>query len=432
MKQKINLFFQNEYFKGGVFLTISSFLINIFNYLFNLLSGRFLTPKDYSEIATLFSYIYILTIPMGIITTIVIQKIGSSEDKNFQKAKTLEHFFLQKINKNIYLFLLSFLIVPFLPQITNLSPITSYFFIPLLILFLLNGFYVAIIQGLKLFFVSAAIGLFVVLIKFTGPAIGLFFNTNLLVIFSFLLTSILLSFLLCKNIFEKEYAKKDIKDFPKIEKKLLYLIKGKQIYLTAISLLGITLLSNIDVIYAKKFFTGNEAGVYAIWSLFGKIIFYLLGPILYVAFIFFTQKKYSINKKILFIGWTLFFITIGSFSYLFYSLFSKEIIIAMFGKQYLELVNYLGMAAIFGTFYSVITFINNFFIAKENPKMITLTLLMPLYFIGLIFVKNNFIYLIYLNIYFSTLVIFVFLYFLLIKKFAFKKNTYKISKNGKE
>ena len=135
MKQKINIFFQNEYFKGGIFLTISSFLINIFNYLFNLLSGRFLTPKDYSEIATLFSYIYILTIPMGIITTIVIQKIGSSEDKNFQKAKTLEHFFWQKINKNIYLFLLSFLIVPFSKiQSESINKILSYFavFMPLL------------------------------------------------------------------------------------------------------------------------------------------------------------------------------------------------------------------------------------------------------------------------------------------------------------
>src|SRR5581483_6186188 len=54
--------------------------------------------------------------------------------------------------------------------------------------------------------------------------------------------------------------------------------------------LGITLLTSVDILFVKHFFSPQLAGQYAALSVMGRAIFYLTSPIYFVFFPLIAQK----------------------------------------------------------------------------------------------------------------------------------------------
>lgn len=416
MRNRILSLWSNTYIQGGFILTVSSFLVNILNYFFNFIAGRILGPSGYGEISSLFSYISLLSFPVAIISTLIIQKISSHEKDKYMYAHQLELNFWQILKKWSWLGIILVLIIPFLPRITNLSPIVAYSLIPFVIISFIYTFYTSAFQGLKLFYIYSIFSLLVGGLKLISILPGLF-NSNTLPIIVLLqlifLFGLLIFIIILMKIIMKKHAQLILK---KNQKTLFYIFSNKYFIMTCASILGITLLSNLDIIFVKKFFPAEVSGIYNSWNLFAKLILYVLGPITQVCFIFFSDNTQThLQEKVLKISLTLLLI-VGLMCYFSYTSIGFLLIQILFGSKFNSVLPYLGLASLFGTFYAAITFLNSYFLAKKHIGSYITILGIPFYILALFIIPKQIINVIYVNIIFTIFITLISSIFLIFNK----------------
>lgn len=399
----------NEFFQGSVFLTISSLIANLLNYFFNLLTGRVLGPVGFGEITALFSYITIFSVPLTVITFVIIQKLGAQEGSRYQYAKSLENWFLEKLKKLSILLLPIIVIIPFISRITNLSHSASYFLFPLLLFSIIGSIYGALAQGIHLFLGFSIVGILTLIVKLTGPILVWAGIDGLLTVLIFLLLSYFVSFVGCYLVTLKKFQQKEVINSPKINKRILNVLFHPQLITTFISILAITALNNADLIFVKKFLSPHEAGIYSSWSLFAKIILYFVGPLVGMGYIFFVHKESEKHHdKALIISLITLLIT-SIMAYLFYTYFSSFIIDLFFGEKFKAVIPILTQASIFGSLYTAITFLNNYFIAKKSSFALMLPTLFPFYLFFLFLIPRSISNIINLNITFAAIICTIYL-----------------------
>lgn len=408
MKEKIIKLTENIYIRGGLLLTIASFIVNILNYFFHFLAGRFLGPSGYGEITTLYSYISITSVPLMVISTVIMQKISAQDTDQFIYVKSLETFFWKLTKRWSFFIIPVLLIIPLTPQVTNLTTIVAYALIPFVLLSFVGSFYNSVLQGLKLFLIYSLLGIANTIIKLLSiiPAIFNIYDASGVIIFQLLFSLLTLSISI--HIIRKKIMQHHDNQSRIINKRLLIIFADRQFLITLISLIGITILTNLDIIFVKKFFSAQESGIYNSWNLFAKIITYIVGPIIPVSFVFFASGKNKLNQnKILFLslGALLIFCLISYFGY---SVFGGQLTNLLFGNKFNTIIPYLGLASIFGSFYTMIIFINNFFLAKKSAFSVILLIILPIYGIFLYLIPRALINIMYLNIFFSLSVVIIY------------------------
>lgn len=398
----MNLFrktIKNSFFQGSLFVTVANFAGGFLNYLFNIFAARALGPEGYGNITALFSYVTVFSIPVGIITQLIIIKIGDKKDTIGYTAGILDWFF-ERIRKFWIVGLLICIIIPFVPQLTNLSPLVGYTLVPLILLTYILALYDGVMQGLHMFFWVSLVGLISILIKFLSSIVVLTMWPNLAVIIIFMFISYIVKGLISQ--IKLTHVIKNTKHvIPSMNKTMTHLFKDTQIRLTAVSGAAILILSNIDVMYVKKMFSEEDAGIYGSWSLFAKIILYVLGPFITVSFIFFSSKKYSKYHRVALLGGITLLILCGFGAMMAYGLFGRELIDLLFGESFYSVIPFLEWASFFGTAYVLIMYLNNYFLAKGNNAAYILALTLPFYLIGLISYGKDLAQVILVNIWFS-------------------------------
>jgi len=179
---------KNSFVQGGFILTVTSIATGFLNYLFNLFVGKALGPEGFGEIAALFAYLIIFSIPIGIIGTVIIQRLGEAKD-SFTEANKIHKMLFGLFRQKWYLIILLAILTPFLPKITNLTPIVSYSLPFLLIGGVLGAYYNGALQGLHLFFWYSILAIFGTLIKLIGATLVLFGIGGLNIVLLFLILS---------------------------------------------------------------------------------------------------------------------------------------------------------------------------------------------------------------------------------------------------
>lgn len=403
--KKLQLLFKNDFFKGGVFFTASSLFISFLNYLFNFISARILGPRGYSEITTLFSYLSITAIPTWVVSSFIIQKVASSGKRKFEYAFALEELFWRKIKRGWLAIFLLFLFIPFISKFTNLSNLTSFVVIPLILLTFISSFYGATMLGLNLLVLYSLVSILGVVIKLLGPIFIILGFNGFSTIILFLLLSAVLPLILIFISLNSLFKKKVTLPLIKIENKIRSLVYNPQFLLILASTLALILLNNFDIVFVKKFLSAEEAGIYGSWSLFAKIILYAVGPLISIGFIFFSSQKGK-NQNVFRISLIFLFI-IGLFSYVIYTYFAAFVVNIFFGEKFMAVLPYLGNAAIFGSLYAMLSFINNYYLAKKSKISLVLPILIPIYFLLIFLVKKNISNIISLNIIFALVVLLI-------------------------
>lgn len=414
MKERFVSILKNPFFQGGIFLTLSGQVTNFFNYLFNFLAARALGPNGYGEITSLLSYLTIVSVPLSIVAVILTQKIGSQDEKKLAFTKALEIWFWQKIKYWGFIFLIIFIITPFLPRITNLSLESSIGLVLLFLFSVIGIFYTTTIQALQLFLAFSIVAILTALVKLIGGLLAWlqFGQTNTVI--AFLVMSMITTFLGSFYIYRKAINKqKKMITFAPLEKRLRNVIKSEYLIITTLSVLAMTLLSNADIIVVKKFSSAFDAGIYSSWSLFAKIILYVIGPFVSLSFVFFSSKK-NVNKQNTVLTVSLILLVfIGIFSYMIYSFFPQIITQVLFGNKFKAVVPYLTQAAVFGTLYTSILLLNSYFLAKKSRVVLTLPVVILFYLAGLLILKGNFQSIMAFNIFISSVIagIYIFSFF---------------------
>ena len=405
---------KNEFIQGGIILTAANFLIGFLNYLFNILVGRALGPKGYGEIATLIAYIFLTTTPIAIFSTLVVQKISSRTENKYSFALSLEKFLITKAKRWWFILIIFLLIFPFLPSLTNLMPLAAYSLIPLIILAFVSAFYNSALQALKLFIAFTAIGIISTLLKLFSGLLVFFGKGGISLIIIFLIFSTFLVFYLSYIVFHKMVKLQKNKQIVVFNKRLIHFIFHPQVILYSAATIAFTTFNNVDIVLAKKMFSGIDAGIYSSWSLFAKMVYYALSPLLTISFIFFSSPK-GIKKQhrallivagLLLIG--------GLTAFIVYELFGKSLVLALFGDRYQAIIPYLGKASIFGFVYVLTLFINGYFLAKKSSWGMIMFFSLPFYIGGLILVQKQISSYINFILVFSTFLLLAYIFSLFI------------------
>ncbi len=367
---------QNEFVQGSFFLTGSTFLVNILNYFFNLITARKLGPALFGDFTTLFSYLAIVSVPVTILTTVVIKKIAERGNERFEYAAMLEKWFLKRVRKFGFLILLVIPMWFLLPKFANLTREASVAFSLLLGLSIIIGFYDAVIQGTREIQVFSYLGIISVVTKLTG-ALLLY---TVIGSYSLLLFLILVGLLIRIPIIRMAINKKNSgKKITLSQTRLLHAVMNKNVLYSAASLLGITVLGNADIIIVKKLFSAEQSGIYASWLLLSKIILYAAGSVLPLSFIFFASADQKKNhKKMLLISLTV----LALFSLVCivgYSTFGTVLVHILFGTRFEMVIPYMQLAGIFGALYLLVLFINQYFISQHSNAALIAPALAPLY-----------------------------------------------------
>jgi len=368
----------NSLVKGGLIVFIGSFSLNIINYIYTLVIVRILPKESYADVVSITSLLTMLTIFSGTINLIVTKfsasiKVDASENQVY--------YFSRKLTRNIFtLGILAFAIfiifIPFFKDYLKLQDTISLWILSasLLVAFIVN-IPQSTLQGLHRFkafsFLQFNSGISKLLIsvilviflpeeyKVAGAVFGMVFATFLTYIVSnFFLRDLSLIYKSKKN----KYTK--IQWAPLIQ----YAIPS------FVAFMGITFLSNIDVILAKnKLVDINQASSYVALSTAGKVIFYVTGVIptvMYPLIASKTAKKESPHR--IFFGSMALVSLAGFFAYLIYEFNSDLVINLLLGSQYMSVSPLLSKFAIIMTLYSLIVLLINYFLNQQKIKVLLL------------------------------------------------------------
>jgi O-antigen/teichoic acid export membrane protein len=367
--------FKRIIIKGTLILTLSNFFVSFLNYISNSLSAKSLGPAGFGELSALFAYLNIFSIPITVLTTLVIVKLGNVGSERFEVARKIERWFWSQIFERKILIFLAVSTIIFIPSITNLSPESSITLYVLAALGIVTAFYFSILQGLHKFI---AFSLLLVLIS-VGRYIGTYFSSinsgGILNIYAGLIIGYVIVFLLSKKITNNMLPKNN----QKLTITISQFISRKSTLVTSISLLSLALLSNIDIMYVKKMFSAETAGIYSSWSLLAKIVGYFAAPIISASLLFFSAKETKQDHKKLIYILTSIIISVGSIVLIFYQSYTTQVLLLVFSSKFLGIAPFVPFAALFGMLITIITLINNYHVANNSSMALFIPIMIPIY-----------------------------------------------------
>lgn len=424
MKNKVLLFFsKNLLVKGSLLILAGAVAGNIGTYLFHLLMGRLLGPVDYGSLEGLISLNYLLGIPVGVIS-IVLVKFVSSHKNDKEAVSVFISGIIRKLS--IWGLLVLFIFLSAFPILKNLIKIDSFILILGVGLFSYFGIFFsvfsAVFQGQADFTKLSFLGIFntwsklllAALFVLSGfKVLGAVYSTVLSVILT-----IIIGYLLSKKYFRFDFSNKDgiLKYFQNVK---------NYSFSVFIFHLSTTSLYTTDILLARYFLSPFEAGQYAALSILGKIVYFASSPITMAMFPLISAKFSNGEKyKNIFLLSFLIVILISMSVSGIYFLFPELMIKLLYGKDYLSSAPLLGLFAVFLSLYSFCMVFLNYFLSVSKTKAVLVPFAVALFQICLIYFFHSSIRdIINVNILVSSLLFFILLllYFLNEKgKIAFR------------
>ncbi|MCW8965859.1 MAG: oligosaccharide flippase family protein [Candidatus Pacearchaeota archaeon] len=344
----IKKFLGSEFGKGTIVLLIMLNIVNIINFIFHFVMGRMLGPEGYGILAVLMSLIYIYTIPAESIQNLISRYITRfSVNKEEGKAKFM---ILKSLNKiGLFSFGVFVILIPISIFLSSFLDINLWLILVANI-FIFSAFIGPIARGtlqgrkkFKLFgssmiiesIIKLLLGILLVLIgaKVFGALVGILVGGLIGIVFAFYFNLDLL-----KNKSEK--------------------IETREIYIESIPYfivqIVILLVFSLDIILAKRFFSAELAGQYAVLSMIGKIIFFATMSISKAMFPLTCEDcENGKNPKKLFRNSLLMVLFLCTCAISVYALVPKLLVFILYGTQYLDIANYLFVSGIAFSFLSL-------------------------------------------------------------------------------
>jgi len=355
--------FSNELVRGSFILFITINIANVLNFLFHFSMGRLLGPADYGILAVLMSLIYIYGAPSEAIQTIIAKYTARLNVK--KDIRGIKFFMVKSLSKGIKISLILFVILDIFAIFLSFFLKINYMLIlitNILILFFISvPIMRGVLQGRKKFALLGVsmiiesvfkLVLAIILVILGFKVFGALIGTLIGVLFG--LTSL---FYFNKNLIKEKEQKINFENIR---------MEGVPYFLT---MLIILLIFSIDIILAKRFFSAEIAGQYAVLSMLGKIIFFGTVAISKAMFPISAEKqeregdsKNIFNKSFLIVA-ILCFISV-----MLYWAIPGFIISILYGNQYIEIKDYLVYSGIALSFLSLSNLILIYGLATNRLK----------------------------------------------------------------
>jgi len=360
-----------DFEKYSLIIFILTMVGNIANYFFQIIMGRMLDVDNFGVFNSLYSLYSIISIPVSVVLVVVSKYVSENKVLSGNLNSLLRIFFFY-----VFIFLICYLSL----GIALSGLIASYINVEskILVSFVIiaAGFGIILpvatggLQGEKKFFAFGIVNLVFPLTKLFGSII--------FVLLGFELNGIILSLIL-GNIFAillgLWFLKLDFKPSPeninfKISVKALQFV-----WITFLVNVGMTVLTNIDIIIVKHYFTDETTGFYSVASILGKMILYISSSIVFVMFPFIAEasaKKDNVNKilkkALLYGGGLSVLCAIGL------NILTKQVILILFGSKYLESAIYILPVSLWVIIISFINILTSYFLAINYAKLLSASL----------------------------------------------------------
>jgi O-antigen/teichoic acid export membrane protein len=326
----------DELFKGSLILFITFSIYNVLNFLFQFLMGRTLGPSNYGVLAVLMSIIYLYGIPTEAIQNLITNHVSRFNLKG--DTGKIKYFVLKSLKKSFtFSSILFFLLIPISIFLSGFLKI-NFWLIFFTNFMLFASFSIPILRGtlqgrkkfLNLGFtmiieavIKLGLGLLLVFLGFKV------FGAIIAILISVLIAFIS-SFLFNKKVFEVKREQVYFKNF--YNSSIPYFL----------SMFVILLVFSLDIILAKRFFSSELAGQYAVLSMLGKIIFFGTTAINKAMFPITSErhehKKDHFNIFIKSFSLILFVFIV---SIILFWTFPEFIVNLFYGQQYIQVSNLL-------------------------------------------------------------------------------------------
>lgn len=363
-------FTESLFLKSTAILFVGTMIVNVLNYIFNLVIGRLLSISEYGDLVSLESICMIIGVLGGTLAIAVTRKVSTYKaKKDFEGLRKFKQYF-EKVSL-IFGFLVCFILLCFSGLITKFlqTPFSPLIILDISFIFIfLAAFYNAILQGLQRFKTLSILGVIGAALKLvigislvtiglstTGAIIGYIFPT-LLGVFA-------IYFLI------RDINRIKIKDHnQKIKLKAIHFLALSKYFFATLCL---TLLYNTDLLMVKHFFSPEDAGLYSSLAVLARIIFFGTG-VLAVALLPMATEKYEKGEKHLhlFVFSSGLIAVLATILTIIYFLFPNLIISLLFGNKYLQGANLLGYMAIMMAVYTVLHVAIVYLISIKNFRFL--------------------------------------------------------------
>ena len=290
-------FLKDDLLRHGGLMFLANGLVNLFNLSYQLFMVRSLSPSYYAVLNSLMAMFLILSQPGGVVQTVVTKFVSNFESGGEgEKVK----FFLYRVGKwalfgAIFLFVLVFLgrgVISSFLKIPSSAPVVAVGII--MFLYILFPVIMGALQGMQRFWylavsmiasagIKLALGIALIMLGF-----GVLGALNSIVI-SLVVGILLATFLLFKALKQGSgyYGTRRDGNLKLVEnpgRSIDFSEVHKYFLPVAIVNLCLMVLTSIDLILVKHFFSPTDAGYYSVAQMAGKIILFFPGAISIVMF----------------------------------------------------------------------------------------------------------------------------------------------------
>lgn len=365
---------QSQLVRGSVFIFIANNLASFGNFLYNLSMGRLLTPQAFGDLGAIFSILVILSVPLSVFHLLIVKTVSFY----WGKKKTGEiRFLLHSLTPR--LFMLGFFLTAVIILLAGKLSIFLQFdnsipFIFISMFFLLSfpaTFNRAALQGTLSFSYLSINSFAEIILKLIVSILLVILNFGLIGALAGSLAAGIGGYLL--TIIELRILLRN-------DGKIMEIIKApkwadlKAVLPVLLTTLTITLFFTADIILVKHFFAPTVAGEYMALSTVGKIIYYLIGPIISVMFPLISGRAGNGTSHIMpLLGTLVLALGISSIMIFAYFLFPGFILTVLYGGRYAGAIPYMGIFSFFISLFTVNSILTHFFLSISYNK--------PIYFL---------------------------------------------------
>ncbi|MFH1258568.1 MAG: oligosaccharide flippase family protein [Elusimicrobiota bacterium] len=320
--------------KESVILFLGIILANIVNYLFYMFISRMLGPANYGAFNSLQALFLIFFLPAETIRLVITKYVSNL--KVSENLGEINHLIRQSFFRLFAVGLLGAMVIvilsPGIARFLKLDDFKPVWVVALLIPLILTapvGF--GLLQGLQRFVVLGMSTFVATIFRLISGVLFVWAGWGISGALGGLLTqnifTLLIIFWVTRSLFKEE--------------RLIKQTSRQDIYTyfipVAIALSSLAVLTNIDMLLVKHYFTAEEAGFYSAASLLGKAVVFLAGGVILIMFPKVSELDAQKKQTFLLLKKSLVYsIIIALTSALIFTAAPNLLIKILFGKKYIS------------------------------------------------------------------------------------------------
>ena len=258
---------------------VATILTGVINYVYQIYMGRSLGAGSYSELSALISILYIVAVPASAIQNVMVRYVSKYKAKGMYGAiswlmrKTLVIVLIFAAASVIILLLLT----PSLEDYLSLTSVLPLFVLTIgIFLSFIGPVVTGPLQGLQRFLLLGTQGVAGALVKLLFGVVLVIAGFGVAGAIGGIVIGTLVALVLCFYPLRKYFLSQGT---PTDSKEI-----WRFTFPVVVAVLCMTVLTNVDIILARHYFSANDAGLYAAASVLSKIILFIPGAIAAVMF----------------------------------------------------------------------------------------------------------------------------------------------------